>query len=152
LAENSYFIDDVPPIAGLGRASLDRSPLHNHETSLVSHLEREDFTRLVGALFGAAIGCAAALALACLIFPTPGAGYDPVRRSTLEWARSWGRQEEREMAFFVFALIFGESLGCVGAASCIAGRRLTLFGLLRAPQVPSRATRNYGLARPSVAR
>src|SRR6266702_1739854 len=116
LGASSYSTDDVPLSPGRRRASLRRPHFGKHEFSPVNHLEHEDFSRLVGALFGVAIGSAVALALACLIFPAPGEGYDAARHGTLDWARSWGRHEEREMAFFVFTLIFGGALGYVGAA------------------------------------
>jgi hypothetical protein len=96
----------------------------------VRRLEQEDFCRLVGALFGVATGAAIALALACLLFPAPDSGYDAAGQGTLEWARSWGRQEDREKAFFVLTLIFGGGLGYVGAAWLIAGHRISVWTIV----------------------
>ena len=96
----------------------------------MKRLEQEDFSRLVAALFGAAVGVGVSLVVACLIFPAPDTGYDAARQGTLEWARAWGRQEDREKAFFALTLIFGVTLGYLGAARYAAGRRLTTWSII----------------------
>jgi hypothetical protein len=101
----------------------------------MGRLSQEDFARLAGALVGVALGAAAALALACLVFPPPDAAYDAARHGTLDWARAWGRHEEREKGFFLFTLLFGGVFGYVGASRSIAGRRLTLPGVLLAAAI-----------------
>ena len=119
----------------------------------MKRLCQQDFARFVGALFGVSLGSAFALALACLIFPAPAADYDAARQGTLAWAKSWGHQEEREMAFFFLTLIFGGTLGYVGASRYFGGRRVTLFRLVflaaivpAATMVISAAMTSSGLA------
>src|SRR5450631_1177034 len=96
----------------------------------MNRLNQQDFARLIGALIGVTIGATFALALSCLIFPPPGAGFDAGRYGTLEWAKSWGRREEREMAFFLFTLVVGVTFGCVGASRYFGGRRPTVSSLI----------------------
>jgi hypothetical protein len=96
----------------------------------MNRLNQQDFGRLIGALIGVAIGAAFALAFACLLFPPPGAGFDAGRYGTLEWVKSWGRREEREMAFFMLTLIFGVTFGCIGASRYLGGRRPTVSSLI----------------------
>jgi hypothetical protein len=113
---------------------------------MVRRLEQEDFARLVGAVFGVAIGSLVALAVACLVFPVPGAAYDAARHGTLDSARAWGRHEEREMAFFVFTLMLGGALGYVGAARCISGQRLTIWAIPALVAIDAGASRVIGAA------
>jgi hypothetical protein len=96
----------------------------------MNRLDQRDFARLIGALMGVAIGAMLALALACLLFAPPGGGFDAGRYGTLEWVKSWGHREEREMAFFLFTLIFGGAFSCVGAMRYVGGRRPTVFALV----------------------
>ena len=96
----------------------------------MDRLDRQDFSRLIGALLGVSMGAALALAAACLIFPAPAEGFATTRYGVLEWVKPQGRHEEREMAFFFLTLVFGGALGWVGASRYFGGRRPVLFFLI----------------------
>jgi hypothetical protein len=93
-------------------------------------LSHRDFARLIGALFGVAMGAGFALFLACLIFPPPDAGLGAASSSTLNWAKSWSRQEDREMAFYFLTLIFGGVLGYIGASRWFSSRQISLLAMI----------------------
>ena len=93
----------------------------------MDRLSRQDFSRLIGALLGVSMGAALALAAACLIFPAPAEGFATSRYGVLEWVKSQGRHEEREMAFFFLTLAFGGALGWLGATRYFGGRRPALL-------------------------
>ena len=93
----------------------------------MDRLDRQDFSRLIGALLGVSMGAALALAAACLIFPAPAEGFATSRYGVLEWVKPQGRHEEREMAFFFLTLIFGGTLGWLGASRYVGGRRPAVF-------------------------
>jgi hypothetical protein len=99
------------------------------EPSRQCPLSKCDWARLVGALLGGAIAASLAVVLACVIFP-PGGAYDPEYVGALEITKAWGRQEDREKAFYVLTLFLGPSLGWLAARAEIAGRRPTAASLV----------------------
>src|SRR5262245_14076279 len=96
----------------------------------MDRLSRQDFARLIGALFGVALGAALALALACLIFPPPAQGFTTASYGLLEWVKPQGRHEEREMAFFFFTLMLGGAFGWIGVLHHFGGRRPGVVSLV----------------------
>jgi hypothetical protein len=101
-------------------------------------LGQRDFARLIGALFGVAVGAALALGLACLIYPPPAEDFETARYGLLEWVKTMGRNEGREMAFFFLTLMLGGGFGWAGASRYLGGRRPALVPLIfLAALVPS---------------
>ncbi len=96
----------------------------------MDRLDRQDFARLVGALFGVAMGAAVALGIACLVFPATPDGFETDRFGLLDWVKPQGRHEDREKALFFLTLALGGTLGWLGAARYVAGRRPTLASLV----------------------
>ena len=112
----------------------------------MDRLSGQDFSRLIGALFGVSIGAALALATACFVFPAPAGGFEAGHYGVLEWVRPQGRHEEREMAFFFLTLVFGGTFGWVGAAHYFGGRRPTLLSLVFLAALVPAATLVIGAA------
>jgi hypothetical protein len=100
-------------------------------------LSNSDLAQLFGALIGVAIGAALALVLACVIFPPLGA-YESGRAGTLDWAKGWARQEDREKGFYALTLLLGGTFGYLGAWLRIGGNRPTIVAaVLLAGSVPA---------------
>lgn len=81
--------------------------------------------RLIGALFGVALGAFIALFLVGLVFPPPDVNFGAAGVGTLDWMNQASvRHEAREMAFYLLTLLVGGTLGYVGASRWFGGRQL----------------------------
>lgn len=112
----------------------------------MERLGSQDFSRLIGALFGVSIGAMLALVTACFVFPAPADGFETARFGAAEWLKGSGRHEEREMGFFFFTLIFGGTFGGIGASHYLGGRHPTRLALIFLAALVPGATLAIGAA------